>query len=382
MRSCAPRAPTGSSTRSSVRTSSWCRSRPAARGTDATRCCARSSSTSCTPSNLIRCRSCTSAPRCGGSGPARSTPRSNTQSLAATLPVRPILQRNTPSVTTAPVAFTTSRPGWIGSVTIRSRTIPPWPSSRDGSQRSPVTPRTASRWLDSVEHVDSPPPPPPPPPPPGVSSFESNHAALRGFLCPHGVEQMINDGELAASLEPPWSPWHTIALGVLATGRWMNGDFDLALLDYTESIDAATQTQAWVPLTRMLALRAVLHMDQGDWDAAARDVNVIVDHHRHPQAGRLRHQLDDLRRGGTTLAPRLRHRGSPNGACPRHASAGARHLGHPVGVRGPASTACRHASRSVIHAEPGSSCTKSTTSSITVHDSACSTTRSTPFVSD
>ncbi len=130
----------------------------------------------------------------------------------------------------------------------------------------------ASRWLDSVEHVDS-----PPPAPPGVPSFESNRAALRGFLCPRGVEQMVSDGELAASLEPPWSPWHTIALGVLATGRWLNGDFDLALLDYTASIDAAAQTQAWVPLTRMLALRAVLHMDQGDWDTAAQDVTSSLD---------------------------------------------------------------------------------------------------------
>ena len=63
----------------------------------------------------------------------------------------------------------------------------------------------------------------------------------------------------------------------------MNGDFDLALLDYTESIDAATQTQAWVPLTRTLAPRGVLHMDQGDWDAAAQDVTsslTIIDTHK------------------------------------------------------------------------------------------------------
>jgi LuxR family maltose regulon positive regulatory protein len=141
----------------------------------------------------------------------------------------------------------------------------------------------ASRWIDSVEHIHS-----APPPPPGVPSFESNRAALRGFLCPHGVEQMISDGELATSLEPPWSPWRPIALGVLATGRWMNGDLDDALLDYTESIDAATQTQTWVPLTRMLALRAVLHMDMGDWDAAAHDVTSslsVIDTHNLAQYG-------------------------------------------------------------------------------------------------
>jgi LuxR family transcriptional regulator, maltose regulon positive regulatory protein len=176
----------------------------------------------------------------------------------------------------------------------------------------------ASRWLDSVEHVDS---PPPPPPPPGVPSFESNRAALRGFLCPHGVEQMVSDGELAASLEPPWSPWHTIAFGVLATGRWLNGDFDLALLDYTESIDAATQTQAWVPLTRMLALRAVLHMDQGDWDAAAQDVTsslTVIDTHKlveygtssttYAAAARLSLHHSDIEAARTALAQAMRLR--------------------------------------------------------------------------
>ena len=137
----------------------------------------------------------------------------------------------------------------------------------------------ASRWLDCVEGIDA---DTAPAPPPGVPSFESNRAALRGFLCPRGVDQMVSDGELAASLEPSWSPWHTIALGVLATGRWMSGDLDHALLDYTESIDAATQTQAWVPLTRMLALRAVLHMDRAEWDAAGRDVAsslTVIDNH-------------------------------------------------------------------------------------------------------
>ena len=130
----------------------------------------------------------------------------------------------------------------------------------------------AAHWLDRAEQLDT-----ASPSPPGLPSFESNRAALRGFLCGHGVDEMVSDGELSASLEPAWSPFHTIALGVLATGRWMQGDLEHALLDYTESIDSATETRAWVPLTRMLSLRALLHMDRGEWEAAAQDVATSLD---------------------------------------------------------------------------------------------------------
>jgi hypothetical protein len=129
----------------------------------------------------------------------------------------------------------------------------------------------ATRWLACVDHVDT-----APEPPSGVPSFESNRAASRGFLCEHGVEAMARDARLADSLEPVWSPWKTVTLGLLATSRWMQGDVDDALLDYAESIDVAEQTQAWVPMTRMLALRAVLEMDLGDWDAAANDIDRSV----------------------------------------------------------------------------------------------------------
>jgi LuxR family transcriptional regulator, maltose regulon positive regulatory protein len=125
----------------------------------------------------------------------------------------------------------------------------------------------ASHWLDRVEHVDT-----VVGVPPDAPSLVSNRAALRGFLCADGVEQMAADAELSTSLEPPWSPLRTVVLGVLGTARWMQGDRHAAVKTYTEAIDAGTQTAAWVPLTRMLALRAVLQMDLADWDAAAEDI--------------------------------------------------------------------------------------------------------------
>jgi len=135
----------------------------------------------------------------------------------------------------------------------------------------------ATRCLASVDHLDE-----VPESSSVVPSLASNRAALRGFLCEHGVEAMARDAELADSLEPVWSPWKTVTLGLLATSRWMQGDLDDALLDYAESIDVAEQTQAWVPMTRMLALRAVLEMDLDDWDAAAKDVDrslAVIDGH-------------------------------------------------------------------------------------------------------
>jgi LuxR family transcriptional regulator, maltose regulon positive regulatory protein len=129
-------------------------------------------------------------------------------------------------------------------------------------------PAEATHWLERVEHINS-----APEPPPGVPSFESNRAMLRGFLCGHGVDQMAADAEFAASIEPAWSPWKAVALGLLATSRWMQGDLERALLDFSGSIDAAAQTRARVPLTRLLGLRALMQMDLQQWERATEDID-------------------------------------------------------------------------------------------------------------
>ena len=141
----------------------------------------------------------------------------------------------------------------------------------------------ALHWLDRVEHIDT-----VVDGPPDAPLFVSNRAALRGFLCAGGVEQMVADGELSSSLEPAWSRLRPVALGVLGTARWMQGDRLAAVKVYTESIDAGIQTAAWVPLTRMLALRAALQLDLGDWDAAAEDVErslTVIDAHNLAEYG-------------------------------------------------------------------------------------------------
>ena len=64
----------------------------------------------------------------------------------------------------------------------------------------------ASRRLDCVEGIDA---DTAPAPPPGVPLFESNRAALRGFLCPRGSTRWSATASSPRSLEPSWSPWHT-----------------------------------------------------------------------------------------------------------------------------------------------------------------------------
>jgi LuxR family maltose regulon positive regulatory protein len=125
----------------------------------------------------------------------------------------------------------------------------------------------ALHWLDRADRC-----PAPESSPEGQPAFESVRSALRGYVCAHGVDEMAVDASRVVEHEPPWSSWATIGLGLLASARWLQGDLDEARAYYAESVDAAAQSQAWVPLTRWLAYRALLSMDRDDWDGAAEDV--------------------------------------------------------------------------------------------------------------
>ena len=46
----------------------------------------------------------------------------------------------------------------------------------------------------------------------GTASFNSARAMLRALTCAAGPEQMATDANFAAAEEPPWSPWHAVAL--------------------------------------------------------------------------------------------------------------------------------------------------------------------------
>ena len=126
----------------------------------------------------------------------------------------------------------------------------------------------AARWAESVEHVSL-----SDVPADGAASFESVRAMLRAFLSAHGVAAMASDAEIAVAQEPVWSTWRGVAVGLLAIARWLDGDPAAADVLFAEGIEAADTTGAWVLLSRLLALRALLSMDGGDWVSATRDVD-------------------------------------------------------------------------------------------------------------
>ncbi len=128
----------------------------------------------------------------------------------------------------------------------------------------------AQRWADRIEHLTS----------EGdgvVESFVSSRAALRAFLCAHGIEQMEADATSVVTNEPVWGPWRPASLGFLAVARWLQGDDDEAFALFSESLEVTTATDGFDdPEARFLAYRAVLSMDRGDWANAARDLELAV----------------------------------------------------------------------------------------------------------
>ena len=53
----------------------------------------------------------------------------------------------------------------------------------------------------------------------GTASFNSARAMLRALTCAAGPKQMATDASFAAAEEPPWSPWHAVALCLSAEAQ-------------------------------------------------------------------------------------------------------------------------------------------------------------------
>ena len=127
-------------------------------------------------------------------------------------------------------------------------------------------PVEALRWADRIEQLE-----------PGVGShdesFVSGRAALRAFVCAHGVEQMEADARSVATTEPISALWRPASLGFLAVARWLRCDDAEAFELFSESIELCAALGGFDdPHARYLAYRAVLSMDRGDWESAERDV--------------------------------------------------------------------------------------------------------------
>ncbi|MBK9178691.1 MAG: LuxR family transcriptional regulator [Acidimicrobiales bacterium] len=126
----------------------------------------------------------------------------------------------------------------------------------------------ATRWAEAAGRLV----------PPGDGGDEaawltSARAMLRAAMCPHGVAAMAADAEVAVGIEPVWGVWRTVAVGLLAVARWLDGDDAGAELLLGDAIEAAEASGASVPLTRWLAHRGVLLMDRGDWTTAGEDLD-------------------------------------------------------------------------------------------------------------
>ena len=125
----------------------------------------------------------------------------------------------------------------------------------------------AMRWADHIESVQ-----------PGVDSddatFETSRAALRAFLCAHGVEQMETDAAFVVATEPLWGLWRPASLGLLAVARWLQRDDREASRLFSESIETTSAVDGFDdPQARYLAYRAVLSMDRDDWASAENDID-------------------------------------------------------------------------------------------------------------
>jgi len=118
----------------------------------------------------------------------------------------------------------------------------------------------ATRWANHIALLD------------GDTLFERGRAALRAFLCIHGVDEMEADAALVVANTPVGGQWRPAAIGFLAVARWLSGDADRAHLLFSDGIDEAAAAGFVDPLARYLSYRALLSMDRNDWAGATADI--------------------------------------------------------------------------------------------------------------
>jgi LuxR family maltose regulon positive regulatory protein len=104
--------------------------------------------------------------------------------------------------------------------------------------------------------------------PDGSASLESAVRRARAALAPYGIEAMRADGRRAVELEPPGSPWHTMAALLHGCACLFAGARDEAVQEFERAARLARETAA-PGASFALAQRALLAAEEGDWTTAA-----------------------------------------------------------------------------------------------------------------
>ncbi len=102
--------------------------------------------------------------------------------------------------------------------------------------------------------------------PDGSASLESAVRRARAALAPYGVEAMRADGRRAVALEPPGSPWHTMASSLHGCACLFTGARDEAVQEFER---AARLGRKVAETSFALAQRALIAAEEGDWRTAA-----------------------------------------------------------------------------------------------------------------
>jgi LuxR family transcriptional regulator, maltose regulon positive regulatory protein len=106
------------------------------------------------------------------------------------------------------------------------------------------------------------------PMPDGSASLESAVVRARASLAPHGLAAMRADAERAVVLEPPGSPWHTMASLLHGSACLLLGDRTAAVQEF-ERAARLGRDDARPGSSFALGQLALLAVDDGDWPTAA-----------------------------------------------------------------------------------------------------------------
>jgi LuxR family transcriptional regulator, maltose regulon positive regulatory protein len=104
--------------------------------------------------------------------------------------------------------------------------------------------------------------------PDGSASLTSAVHRARAALAPDGIEAMRADGRRAVELEPPGSPWHTMAALLYGCACVFAGARDEAVQEFERAARLGRQN-ATPGASFALAQRALLAAEEGDWTTAA-----------------------------------------------------------------------------------------------------------------
>jgi LuxR family maltose regulon positive regulatory protein len=100
------------------------------------------------------------------------------------------------------------------------------------------------------------------------ASLTSATTIARAALAPDGVDAMLTDAARAVALEPPGSPWHTLARVLEGEARLLTGSTREANLAFERAAAYGREKQR-PGVSLALALRSLTAAADGDWSTAA-----------------------------------------------------------------------------------------------------------------